>query len=109
MAEGFGGGTDIGNSLARLYDGYGRQFDRRTVVVILSDGYCTGTPGALAEALEKIHRRAGRVVWLNPLARWRDHAPVAAAMKAAMPHLDAHLPANSIAALAALEAEFAKL
>ncbi|MCB1334461.1 MAG: VWA domain-containing protein [Roseivivax sp.] len=109
MAEGFGGGTDIGGSLAKLYDGYGRQFDRRTVVVILSDGYCTGTPGALAEALQKIHRRAGRIVWLNPLARWRDHAPVAAAMKAAAPHLDAHLPANTIEALAALEAEFAKL
>jgi hypothetical protein len=30
-------------------------------------------------------------------------------MAAALPHLDAHLPANTIEALAALEPEFARL
>ena len=34
---------------------------------------------------------------------------VAAAMQAALPHLDAHLPANTIEALAALEGEFVRL
>ena len=49
------------------------------------------------------------MVWLNPLCGWRDYAPVAAGMAAALPHLDAFLPANTLESLAALEAEFARL
>ncbi|MEO1678206.1 MAG: VWA domain-containing protein [Pseudomonadota bacterium] len=109
MAEGFGGGTDIGGALATFVDQHARRLGSRTVVVILSDGYCTGTPGRLAESLARIQRKAGRVVWLNPLLGWSDYAPVAAGIAAALPHLDAHLPANTLQALAALEPEFAKL
>lgn len=110
MAEGFGGGTDISGSLNAFLDGHGaRALDGRTVVVILSDGYCSADPVALGDALARIRRKAARVVWLNPLKGWKDYAPVAAAMAAALPHLDAHLPANTLEALAALEPEFAKL
>lgn len=110
MAEGFGGGTDIAGSLTRFVEGYGaRALNGRTIVVILSDGYCTSDPEALAAALGRIRRKARRIVWLNPLKGWKDYAPVAAAITAALPHLDAHLPANTIDALAALEGEFAKL
>ncbi|TDK41121.1 vWA domain-containing protein [Antarcticimicrobium luteum] len=110
MAEGFGGGTDIGASLTAFADTCAsRALTRRTVVLILSDGYCTGAPDNLARALSRIRRKAGRIVWLNPLLGWQDYAPIAAAMAAALPHLDAHLPANTIDALAALEPEFARL
>lgn len=110
MAEGFGGGTDISGCLERFLSGYGaRALNGRTVVVILSDGYCTSPPEALAAALARLRRRARRVVWLNPLLGWRDHAPVAGAIAAARPYLDAHLPANTLQALAALETEFARL
>lgn len=110
MAEGFGGGTDIGGAMRTFNAGHaGRAVNGRTVVIILSDGYCTGAPEAVAEGLRRLQRRAHRVVWLNPLNGWEDHAPVARAMTAARPHLDALLPANTIAALAALEPEFARL
>lgn len=110
IAEGFGGGTDIAGSLAAFADAYAaRALNRRTVVIILSDGYCTSEPGKLAAALARIRRKAGRIVWLNPLKGWRDYAPVAAGMSAALPYLDAHLPANTLEALAALEGEFAQL
>lgn len=110
MAEGFGGGTDISGSLESFLNGYGaRALNGRTVVLILSDGYCTQEPQALADVLARIRRKARRIVWLNPLKGWRDYAPVAAAMQAALPHLDAHLPANTLEALAALEPEFRKL
>ncbi|MDH3262712.1 MAG: VWA domain-containing protein, partial [Paracoccaceae bacterium] len=110
MAEGFGGGTDIGASLTAFCDAYAaKALSSRSIVIILSDGYCTGAPERLAEALARIRRKAGRIVWLNPLLGWKDYAPVAAAMAAALPHLDAHLPANTIDALAALEPEFARL
>ncbi len=110
MAEGFGGGTDISGSLESFVTGYGaRALNSRTVVLIISDGYCTSDPAALARVLTKIRHRARRIVWLNPLRGWQDHAPVAAAMQAALPHLDAHLPANTLEALAALEPEFRAL
>lgn len=110
MAEGFGGGTDIGGALAAFADAHAaRALSSRSIVIILSDGYCTGTPARLAEALARIRRRAGRIVWLNPLLGWKGYAPVAAGIAAALPSLDAHLPANTIDALAALEPEFARL
>ncbi len=110
MAEGFGGGTDISGSLDSFLDGYGaRALNGRTIVLILSDGYCSTAPQALGQVLERIQRKARRVVWLNPLKGWQNYQPVAAAMQAAEPHLDAHLPANTLEALAALEPEFRKL
>lgn len=110
MAEGFGGGTDIGGSLRAFNAGHAaRALNGRTVVIVLSDGYCCGAPEDLAEALARIRKKARRVVWLTPLASGQDHAPVVRAMAAARPHLDACLPANSIDALAALEAEFERL
>lgn len=110
MAEGFGGGTDISGSLERFLNGYGaRALNGRTVVIILSDGYCTSDPEALGAALAKLRKKARRIVWLNPLKGWRDYAPVAASMQAALPYLDAHLPANTLEALGALEQEFARL
>lgn len=110
MAEGFGGGTDISGSLERFLSGYGaRALNGRTVVLILSDGYCSSDPQALGDMLARIRRKARRIVWLNPLKGWKDYQPIAAAMQAAEPYLDAHLPANTLDALAALEPQFQKL
>ena len=110
MAEGFGGGTDIAGAIGQFNDAYAaRAVDGRTVVLVLSDGYCTSPPEQLGAALAKLRRRAHRVVWMNPLLGWRDYAPVAGGIAAALPHLDAHLPANTIEALGALEQEFWKL
>lgn len=109
MAEGFGGGTDIGGALTVLVDQHRHALTGRTLVLILSDGYCTGSPERLGTALSRLRRKTRRIVWLNPLLGWRDYAPVSAAMTAALPHLDAFLPANTLDALANLEPEFARL
>ena len=110
MADGFGGGSRIGPSLMRFADTYARRFvDGRSVVLILSDGYDTEPPELVAAALEKLRKRGCRVVWLNPLKGWADYAPVAAGMAAALPYLDAFRAANTLADLAALERELARL
>ncbi|MFN5999311.1 MAG: carbon monoxide dehydrogenase, partial [Paracoccaceae bacterium] len=46
---------------------------------------------------------------LNPLKGWRDYAPVAAGMAAALPWLDLFAPAATLEDLAALERELARL
>jgi uncharacterized protein with von Willebrand factor type A (vWA) domain len=110
MAEGFGGGTRIGHCLRQFNAGHAKgAVTRRTAVLILSDGYDTDPPAELAAELVQLRRRAGRVIWLNPLKGWRGYAPVASGMAAALPHLDAFLAASTLQDLAALEAEFARL
>ena len=110
MADGFGGGSKIGPSLQRFADTYAKRFvDGRSVVMILSDGYDTEPPQQLAAALGKLKKRGCKIIWLNPLKGWRDYAPVAGGMAAALPHLDLFKPANTLADLAALEADLVKL
>jgi uncharacterized protein with von Willebrand factor type A (vWA) domain len=98
------GGTRIGESLARFNALWGaRLVDRRTVVVILSDGWDTGDPEVLAREVDGIRRRARRLVWLNPLLGQPDYQPLTRGMAAALPLVHAFLPAHNLASLAALE------
>lgn len=109
MAEGFGGGTRIGAAMGAFIDRHAaKAVNRRAVVIVLSDGYDADPPEALTAALARLRRRAGRVVWLDPLMGGPGYAP-GPALAAALPHLDAVLPARSLAGLAALEREFANL
>lgn len=110
MADGFGGGTRIGDSLKIFNDNYAKKaINSRTVVLILSDGYDVGPPERIAAELERLKKRSKRLVWLNPLLGWKDYAPVTAAMQAAMPHIDLFAAANTLEALAAIEPELAQL
>ncbi|MCV3273679.1 vWA domain-containing protein [Roseobacter sinensis] len=110
MADGFGGGSRIGPSLARFADTYARRFvDGRSVVLILSDGYDTSPPETLAAALAKLRKRGCTIIWLNPLKGWRDYAPVAEGMAAALPHVDLFKAANTLDELAALERDLVTL
>jgi uncharacterized protein with von Willebrand factor type A (vWA) domain len=110
MAEGFGGGTRMASALQTFNDRYAREIvNSRSVIIMMSDGYDTDPPEALAEELARLKRRARRLVWLNPLLGWRDYAPVARAMAAAMPYIDCFAAANSLASLSALEGELARM
>lgn len=110
MADGFGGGSKIGASLALFTETYARRFvDGRSVVMILSDGYDTDPPQQLDRALARLRKRGCVIIWLNPLKGWADYQPVAAGMAAALPHLDHFTAANTLADLAALEPELTRL
>ena len=99
---GWSGGTKIGASIAQFAAEWSRLIDRRTVVIVLSDGWDTGEPTLLGDAMREIHRRAGRVVWLNPLLGSHSYKPLTRGMQAALPHVDVFAPAHNVASLAAL-------
>jgi hypothetical protein len=93
------GGTRIGESLAEFNREYGRIIDRRTIVIILSDGWDTGDPEALATEMLRIKRRAARVIWLNPLLGNPSYEPLTRGMAAALPLVDHFAPAHNLASL----------
>ena len=110
MAQGIGGGTRIGESLATFNRWHGaRVINSRTAVMIVSDGYDTGEPATLAEEMRRLRRRCRRIIWLNPLIGWEDYAPEARGMQAALPYVDLFAPAHSLESLAALEPYLARI
>jgi uncharacterized protein with von Willebrand factor type A (vWA) domain len=110
MAEGIGGGTRIGESLATFNRWHAaRVINSRTAIMILSDGYDTGEPERLANEMRRLRRRCRRIIWLNPLIGWEGYAPEARGMQAALPYVDLFAAAHSIESLAALEPYLARI
>jgi len=110
IAQGWGGGTRIGHCLGLFNDHYGASaLNRRTAVLILSDGYDTDPPQQLARQMARLRRRARKVIWLNPLLGWQGYAPVARGMAAALPHVDVFAPCHNLQSLMALEPHLYRL
>jgi uncharacterized protein len=110
MAQGIGGGTRIGESLATFNRWHARRvINSRTAVMIVSDGYDTGSPEQLSEEMRRLRRRCRRIIWLNPLIGWRDYSPQARGMQAALPYVDLFAPAHNLESLAALEPYLARI
>jgi uncharacterized protein with von Willebrand factor type A (vWA) domain len=96
------GGTRIGASLKAYNDGWGRRgLTRGAVVVLASDGWEREESGAglLEREMARLAREAYAVVWVNPLKGQRDYEPLAAGMRAALPHVDRFLPGHNLASL----------
>jgi uncharacterized protein len=97
------GGTRIGESLKVFnHDWALRMVNQHTIVLIMSDGLDTGDASVLEYEMEQIHRRAARVIWLNPLLGNEDYRPLARGMSAALPHVNLFASAHNLASLQAL-------
>jgi uncharacterized protein with von Willebrand factor type A (vWA) domain len=110
MAQGIGGGTRIGDSLATFNRWHARRvINSRTAVMIVSDGYDTGEPERLGVEMARLRRRCRRIIWLNPLIGWNNYTPQARGMQAALPYIDLFAPAHNLESLAALEPYLARI
>jgi uncharacterized protein len=110
MAQGIGGGTRIGESLATFNRWHARRVvNSRTAVMIVSDGYDTGEPEMLGAQMRRLRQRCRRIIWLNPLIGWKSFSPEARGMQAALPHVDLFAPAHNLESLAALEPYLARI
>jgi uncharacterized protein with von Willebrand factor type A (vWA) domain len=84
----WGGGTQIGESFCQLRREHPEAVDRRTAVVVVSDGLDVGDVDVLEREMAGLARRGAAVVWLNPLAASPSYEPTCRGMAAALPFVD---------------------
>jgi len=94
------GGTTIGSCLNDFVHNFGHsKLDKKTIVMILSDGWDTGTPEVMRSAMQAIYKQTKKVIWLNPLAGNEQFSPEAMGMKSAMPYIDLLAAAHNLESL----------
>lgn len=99
-ARDWSGGTWIATSL----HAFNRRWSRRMLaqgatVLLITDGLEREPGEALAREMDRLHRSARRVVWLNPLLRYEGFAPKARGIRAMLPHVDEFRPVHNLASL----------
>lgn len=103
----WGGGTRIGDAFVTLRRRDPYAVDRRTVVVVVSDGLDVGDDDLLVDGITWLAERASAVVWLNPLAVSPAFEPTSRGMSTVVPYVDALFgfaePADLAAAARRLE------
>ena len=97
------GGTRIAECLAD----FNREWSRRVLaqnatVLLVTDGLEHGDIEGLAFETERLSKSCRKLVWLNPLLRYRGFEPRAAGIRAMLPHVDRFVPAHNLESLAAL-------
>lgn len=103
------GGTTIGSCLQDFTDNYGHgMLDKKTIVLILSDGWDTGKPEVMKEAMKTIYKKSKKVIWLNPLAGSPDFSPEAIGLKTALPYIDVLASAHNLESLKQVLQQFRK-
>jgi uncharacterized protein with von Willebrand factor type A (vWA) domain len=94
------GGTRIGESLHTFNTTWARRMlGRQAVILLISDGWDRGDPVLLAGEVARLQRSAGSLIWLNPLLGVEDYRPLTRGLQAALPYVDAFMPANNLASL----------
>ncbi|MFC5429357.1 VWA domain-containing protein [Paraburkholderia denitrificans] len=96
------GGTRIGATLGEFNRRWARRMlSGRATMLLVTDGLDQEATATLAAEMARLHRFAHRVVWLNPLLRYRDFTPKARGVQAMLPHVDAHFPVHNLESLEA--------
>jgi uncharacterized protein with von Willebrand factor type A (vWA) domain len=109
-AEDWSGGTWISTS---LHD-FNKNWSRRVLaqgasVLLVTDGLEREGAGALEREMDRLHRSARRLIWLNPLLRYEGFEPKARGIRAMLPHVDEMRPVHNLESLESLCASLAKL
>lgn len=99
------GGTRIGESLAT----FNRQWARRVLgqnatVLLFTDGLDRMDGEGIGAAARRLRASSRRLIWLNPLLRYEDYAPLAAGARELERHVSELRPCHNLKSLAGLAA-----
>jgi uncharacterized protein with von Willebrand factor type A (vWA) domain len=105
----WGSGTRIGECLNIFLSRYQALIDKRTTVVIISDGWDLGEPDLLRRSMLELRQKSARIVWLNPLVKTAGYEPICIGMKTAIEFVDVFAPTDIFLSKGLFEAYFGKL
>jgi uncharacterized protein with von Willebrand factor type A (vWA) domain len=106
----FGGGTQIGESMATFHNNFRHEMvGRRTLVLLISDGLDTGDLTQLNQHLNWLARQSSQLVWLNPLLRYDGYAPLAGGAQLIAKHAHKILAIHNLDSLEKLAHSLARV
>lgn len=97
------GGTRIGDSLAAFNRHWGRRvLGQNATVLICTDGLDRGGGESVAQPARRLRASSRRLIWLNPLMRYEDYAPLASGARDLSIFASETLPCHNLTSLAGL-------
>ena len=104
------GGTRMGFCFETFLNGYGGDMlDKRSILLITSDGWDTGEIDLLDSTMAQMRRRLRALIWLNPLMGSVDFRPSCRGMQVALKHIDLLAPAHNVESLRELTRSLERL
>lgn len=105
LAQDWEGGTRIGQCLHEFnHDWSRRVLAQVPTVLLVSDGLDRDAGEGLTREIERLHKSCRKLVWLNPLLRYDKFQPLAAGIKAILPHVDEFRSIHNLQSVAELAA-----
>ncbi len=99
------GGTRIGASLEAFNLHWSRRLlAQGAVVLLVTDGLDREAGEGIRTQARRLRKSCRRLIWLNPLLRYRAFAPRAAGIRALLPEVDEHRPVHNLESLEKLAA-----
>src|SRR5580704_6106851 len=103
IVKDWAGGTRIADALHEFnHDWSRRALSGSPIVLLFSDGLERTVDHDLAFEMDRLRRSCRRLVWLNPLLRYRSFEARAAGIRAMLPHVDEFRPIHNLTAIADL-------
>ena len=107
--EDWSGGTRIGATLHEFNTRWSRRvLAQGAVVLLITDGLDRDAGAGIEREIERLHKSARRLIWLNPLLRYEGFAPRSMGVRALLPHVDEFRPVHNLESLEALATALAK-
>jgi uncharacterized protein len=97
------GGTRIATSLHAFNKTWARRvLAQGAIVLLITDGLERDPDDTLAFEIDRLHRSARRLIWLNPLLRFEGFEAKARGVRAMLPHVDEFRPIHNLDSIAEL-------
>ena len=94
------GGTRIGSCLKEFNKYWSRRvLGQGAVVLLITDGLDQNAGEGLGDEVERLHLSCRRLIWLNPLLRYKGFEPKSLGIRAILPHVDEFRPVHNLEAL----------
>ena len=101
--EDWAGGTRIGACIKDFNATWSRRvLGQGAVVVLITDGLDRDAGAGIGLEMDRLHRSCRRLIWLNPLLRYKGFQPKSKGVRAILPHVDDFRTVHSLDSLADL-------